>query len=158
MAGHVPFAKVDAWLRAPRSMWIATVRADGRPHLVPLWFYWDGHAIYFDTGASTLKHRNLSSNASAVAHVGDGDNPVIIEGLVRLVTDATELSRVDEAYRLKYVDPHTGATAGYPETAQDVPYRLDVERIMVWEYGSVSTRTDFVFEDRSWRGSVPVRI
>lgn len=60
MAGHIPFSKVDAWLRATRSMWIATVRRDQKPHLVPLWFYWDGRAIYFNTGLNTVKRHNLS--------------------------------------------------------------------------------------------------
>ncbi|HEY7582583.1 MAG TPA: pyridoxamine 5'-phosphate oxidase family protein [Acidimicrobiia bacterium] len=158
MPGHIPFSKVDAWLRATRSMWIATVRPDQRPHLVPLWFYWDGRAIYFDTGIKTVKRRNLSNNDRVMAHVGDGDDPIIIVGQARRVSDSDEISRVDQAFRAKYVDPNSGAAAGYPETDQDLAYRIDIERIMAWEYGTVATRTDFLLNGISWQGVTPERI
>ena len=158
MAGHMPFSKVDAWLRATRSIWLATVGPDQRPHLVPLWFYWDGNAIYFDTGIKTIKRRNLSSNDRVTAHVGDGDDPIIIVGRALQVTDLDEIARVDLAFRAKYVDPYSGASAGYPETDQDVAYRIDIDRIMAWEYGTVATRTDFLFDGVTWQGVVPARI
>ena len=158
MAGHIPFSKVDAWLRATRSMWIATVRPDQRPHLVPLWFYWDGRAIYFDTGIKTVKRRNLSNNDRVMAHIGDGDDPIIILGQARQVSDSDEISRVDQSFRAKYVDPNSGAAAGYPETDQDLAYRIDIERIMSWEYGTVATRTDFYWDGTSWQGTAPERI
>ena len=157
MAGHIPFSKVDAWLRATRSMWIATVRRDQKPHLVPLWFYWDGRAIYFNTGLNTVKRRNLSATDRVTAHVGDGDDPIIVEGQALRVVDPDEIARVDQAYRAKYVDPNSGMTAGYPETDLDLGYRIDIERIMAWEYGTVATRTDFRFDGESWYGSAPPR-
>ena len=58
--------------------------------------------------------------------------------------DAIESSTVDLLSRQKYVDPHSGATAGYPQSDVDVPNRLDIERVVIWEYGVVATRTDFV--------------
>ena len=158
MAGHIPFTKVDARLRATRSMWIATVRPDRSPHLVPLWFYRDGRAIYFDAGIATVKRRNLTTTDRVMAHIGDGDDPIIVEGRAVLVTDPDEIARVDEAYRGKYVDPHSGATAGYPETERDLPYRIDIERMMAWEYGTVATRTDYCFEGKTWQGKTPDRI
>ena len=46
------------------------------------------------------------------------------------------------------VDPHSGATAGYPQSPTDVPYRIEIERILIWEYGVVATRTDFAPDRR----------
>jgi hypothetical protein len=144
MAGHIPFGKGDAWLRATRSLWLASTRPDGRAHAVPVWFIWDGRAIYFSTGDATEKQRNLRHQSWVIAHLGDGDDVLIAEGRVAVVGDAVELGTVDRISRQKYVDPHSGATAGYPQSDSDVPYRVDIERIMIWEYGVVATRTDFV--------------
>jgi hypothetical protein len=144
MAGHIRFDKGDGWLRATRSLWLASTRPDGRPHAVPVWFVWDGRAIYFSTGPTTEKHRNLQHQSYVIAHLGDGDDTLVAEGHVVVVRDAAELSTVDQLSRQKYVDPHSGATAGYPQSDVDVPYRIDIERIMIWEYGVVATRTDFV--------------
>ena len=139
-------------------MWIATVGPRQRPHLVPLWFYWDGRAIYFDTGIRTVKNRNLATNDRVMAHVGDGDDPIIIEGRVAPVSNPEEIASVDMAFRAKYVDPHSGASAGYPETKTDLPYRIDIHRIMAWEYGTVATRTDFIFDGAAWQGTAPRQI
>jgi hypothetical protein len=144
VAGHIPFSKAESWLHATRSLWLASTRPDGRPHAVPVWFVWDGRAIYFSTGPKTAKGHNLRRRSSVVAHLGDGDDVLITEGHVAVVHSEVELATVDRLSRLKYVDPHSGATAAYPQSDVDVPYRIDVERIMIWEYGVVATRTDFV--------------
>jgi hypothetical protein len=144
VAGHIPFGTGDAWLRATRSLWLAMTRPDGRPHAAPVWFVWDGRAIYFSTGRTTQKNRNLRHQSWVVAHLGDGDDVLIAEGPVSVVGEAFELSTVDRLSRQKYVDPHSGVTAGYPQADSDVPYRIDIQRIMIWEYGVIATRTDFV--------------
>lgn len=48
------------FLLAPgRTGHVATVRADGRPHVVPVWFTLDGDDVLFNTAADTVKARNL---------------------------------------------------------------------------------------------------
>ena len=34
--------KVEAFLAEPRNVMVAGARKDGRPHVTPNWFYWDG--------------------------------------------------------------------------------------------------------------------
>lgn len=36
-------------LAQPRTAKLATVRADGRPHVAPIWFALDGDVLYFTT-------------------------------------------------------------------------------------------------------------
>src|SRR5258705_232539 len=38
-----------------RTAKLATIRADGRPHVVPVWFVLDGDDIVFTTGTTTVK-------------------------------------------------------------------------------------------------------
>jgi hypothetical protein len=70
---------------------------------------------------------------------------IIIEGPVEIVADRAELERVDGAYRAKYVDPGSGAQATIFEPQADL-YRVNVEHVMAWEYGTVANRTDWRFE------------
>ncbi|MGH8924625.1 MAG: pyridoxamine 5'-phosphate oxidase family protein [Acidimicrobiia bacterium] len=159
MPGHIPFRRIDARLRAARSIWISTTRPDRRPHTTPIWFYWDGRVLYFNVGRTTQKARNLNEVAWVAAHLGDGDDALILEGAVVPIDDRVELERVDHAYRQKYVDPHSGATARFPETEADIPYRLEVRRMMAWEYGVVATRTDFLPQETGgWAQISPVKI
>lgn len=46
-------AKIEAFLAEPRNVVVAGIRRDGRPHLSPNWFLWDGQRFY----VSTTRHR-----------------------------------------------------------------------------------------------------
>lgn len=83
MPGHVSWRSVDLTLQATRSIWLATTRRDGRPHAMPVWFWWDGRDVSFITSRTTQKGRNLASQAWVVAHAGDGDDVIILEGRPR---------------------------------------------------------------------------
>src|SRR5262249_15583010 len=111
MPGYIPWRKVDLPLRAQRSIWLATTRPGGRPHVMPVWFWWDGQRIYFVTQRGSQKARNMARQPAVVVHAGDGDDVIIVEGAVEIVTDPDEQRRVDAAYQDKYVDPHSGARA-----------------------------------------------
>ena len=145
MPGFIPWRKVDLPLRSQRSIWISTTRPDGRPHAVPVWYYWDGTSIYFTTPRSSQKARNLARQPWVAIHAGDGDDVIILEGIAEIVTDRGELEQVNQAYMEKYVDPHSGARATIFNAGDDL-YRAHVRRVMTWEYGVVATRTDWSFD------------
>ena len=54
-----------------RTAKLATVTADGRPHVVPIWFVLDGEEIVFTTGRDTVKGRNLRRDGWACLCVDD---------------------------------------------------------------------------------------
>jgi PPOX class probable F420-dependent enzyme len=147
MPGFIPWRKIDVWLSGFRSIWVSTTRPDGRPHAVPLWYWWDGANIYFITQRSTQKARNLAHQPWVIVHAGDGDDAIILEGGAEIVTDRAEQERVDAAYMEKYVDPHSGAKATIFNDGDDL-YRVRVQHAMAWEYGTIGTRTDWRFDDR----------
>ncbi len=73
---------------------LSTVRRDGRPHAAPIWFVLDGDDAVFNTGADTVKGRNLRRDARAVLTVDDGTPPfdfVTIEGTVTITDDLDEM-------------------------------------------------------------------
>jgi PPOX class probable F420-dependent enzyme len=78
-------AEWRAFLRDPvRPAVLATSRADGRPHAAPIWYDLDDNgAIVFNTGAGTVKGRNLRRTGQATLVVQDDRPPysfVVITG------------------------------------------------------------------------------
>ena len=140
--GHIPWSKVEARLRSAREIWVATASPSGRPDATPVWFWWDGHAAFFTTAAVSRKVRNIAHQPEVVLHNGDGADPIILKGRAELVVDAAELERIDQAYRGKYVDPHSGRTATI-FVADDHVYRVTPRLVSAWEYATCSTRTDW---------------
>lgn len=49
--------KLDAFLAEPRTIVVAGVRRDGRPHLSPNWFLWDGARFYISTTRPRVKYK-----------------------------------------------------------------------------------------------------
>jgi hypothetical protein len=78
-----------------RTAKLATVRADGRPHVCPVWYDVDDDgAVLFNTGESTVKGRNLLRQPQASVCVDDEHPPfgfVVIEGRVEITDDLAEV-------------------------------------------------------------------
>jgi len=117
--------------------------------VAPLWYWWDGEEVpprlYFITARSTRKARNIAHESWVEAHLGDGDDVLILRGRARVVTDRGERDRVDAAYRSRYVDPYSGAHASVYDNPADDVYRVDLDRAIAWSYGTVGTWTEWSF-------------
>jgi len=77
-----------------RTAKLATVRADGRPHVAPVWFVMDGEELVFTTGADTVKGRNLRRDGRVALSVDDEEPPysfVVVEGVASAAEDAEDL-------------------------------------------------------------------
>lgn len=92
---------VDARLGRETEIWVATARADGRPHLVPVWFVWLEDVLYFSTGTHTQKWLNLLGNQSLALALPDPHNVLIIEGDAHACDRATT-DRLAEYFFNKY--------------------------------------------------------
>ncbi|HEX5616142.1 MAG TPA: pyridoxamine 5'-phosphate oxidase family protein, partial [Acidimicrobiia bacterium] len=46
--GLLDWATIEARLVASQQYWMATVRPDGRPHVVPRWGVWLDGGLYYD--------------------------------------------------------------------------------------------------------------
>ena len=62
----------DAYLRQPRNAVLATVRPDGQPHAVPVWFRYHDGAFDIITERGSVKHRNAVNAGRAAICVDDG--------------------------------------------------------------------------------------
>lgn len=71
---------IEARLSRESTIWLTTVRQDGRPHLVPLWFIWLNEKVYICTGSATQKYANMYNNQNVALALPDAVNVIIIEG------------------------------------------------------------------------------
>jgi PPOX class probable F420-dependent enzyme len=74
---------------------LATVRKDGRPHVVPVWFDLDGDFIVFTTWHQTVKAANIRRDPRVCMCVDDETPPfdfVQIDGTAELINDSAALA------------------------------------------------------------------
>jgi PPOX class probable F420-dependent enzyme len=72
-------------LENEKNIWLATIRPDGRPHLVPIWFVWVRERVFICTEGKSIKARNISANPRVSFSLESGNSPVIGEGHAMLL-------------------------------------------------------------------------
>ena len=90
-------------LRDDLIIWFTSVRPDGRPQTVPVWFLWDG-AGFLVASIPGQKVRNIQHNPAVVLALDDtktGEDVVILEGRAELLDDPT-LGMTNPPYVAKY--------------------------------------------------------
>jgi PPOX class probable F420-dependent enzyme len=88
--------KVEAYLSERRNVMVAGTRKDGRPHVTPNWFYWDGSRFYVSTTRNRAKYAIFRRDPRTQLAVDDsvGYRTVLVSGQVEIREDiAAELPR-----------------------------------------------------------------
>ncbi|MFF9915711.1 PPOX class F420-dependent oxidoreductase [Streptomyces sp. NPDC013457] len=112
---------------------LATVRDDGSPHVVPIWFVLDGDDIVFNTGKGTVKGRNLARTGRAALCVDDDRPPfafVSLRGSAEISEDPGELRRWAARIGARYMGEERaeefGSRNGVPG---ELLVRLRIEKV-----------------------------
>jgi PPOX class probable F420-dependent enzyme len=77
-----------------RTAKLATVRKDGRPHVVPIWFDLDGDTLVFTTDQTSIKAANIRRDPRVCLCVDDETPPfafIMIEGTAIMTADRDTL-------------------------------------------------------------------
>ncbi len=81
--------KIEAFLAEPRNVVVAGIRRDGRPHLSPNWFYWDGERFYISITRSRVKYKIFSRDPRVELLIDDSTafRAVLVPGTVEIRED-----------------------------------------------------------------------
>ena len=96
--------RIDRLLREELVVWLSSVRPDGRPHLVPIWFSWDGRQILIASKPNAQKVRNLRANAKVMLALGEAEDDFdvgLLEGHAQLL-DKPAAVALPAAHLAKY--------------------------------------------------------
>jgi PPOX class probable F420-dependent enzyme len=97
-------AHTEQRLREDKVLWLGSVRPEGRPHLVPVWFLWDGATILIFSVPEQQKIRNIRNNPNVILALDDtqdGEDVITIEGTAALPVDSVATPELPE-YVAKY--------------------------------------------------------
>lgn len=87
---HVP---IDERLRREPTLWLSTTRPDGRPHVVPVWFSWDGSTFDLFSKPQAQKVRNIREHPDVMLAIGQPNETFdveLVEGRASVLPDPTE--------------------------------------------------------------------
>jgi PPOX class probable F420-dependent enzyme len=84
-------ARVRRFLETEPVIWLATVRPDGRPHIIPVWFWWDDGELLVFSKPNAVKVGNLRADPHLMLAVGDAENDFDV-GLVEACAEVLAMA------------------------------------------------------------------
>lgn len=124
----------------PIAARIATTGSDMQPHVVPVWFWWDGEYVFMETGINFKKAENLRENPKCAVIVDDTQGGlrfwgIFLRGTVELITEPHDwvIEIVKKIY-CKHLGEE-GILAPAPQTminSEHVIIKFKPERITTW--------------------------
>jgi len=128
--------RAERRLREEGIAWLTTVRADGQPQSVPVWFLWAGGSFLIYSQPNRQKLRNIERNPRVGLNLNSnarGGDVARVEGVAEIVQGAPPATEAPE-----YVDKYRESIAriGLDEEgfarAYSVAVRVTPERWQVW--------------------------
>ena len=110
---------VSQALRTAKQLYVATRRADGTTSKVaPIWFMFDGDAVYFTTLAGSHKAKRIARGSPLLVWVGSEQGPHFV-GRGELLHDPAQAERMAPVYDRKYWISWLGFFRPRPERVRD---------------------------------------
>jgi PPOX class probable F420-dependent enzyme len=135
-------AEVEAFLEDQRTMSIATIGRDGRPHVIAMWYAFLGGVPSFWTFAKSQKVLNLRRDPRITCMVEAGDTYDQLRGVelvarAEIIEDPEEVERFGIAEFERYQNTKV-TEALMPQVRQmankRVLVKIHTERVVSWDH------------------------
>ncbi|WP_078323975.1 pyridoxamine 5'-phosphate oxidase family protein [Mycobacteroides salmoniphilum] len=133
--------EITEFINNSRTTTMATIGADGQPHLVAMWYAVIDGELWFETKAKSQKVVNLKRDPRITCLIEDGLTydtlrGVSIEGQAEIVEDADKLFEVGVSVFERYTAPYTEEMKPIVEAMLNkrIAVRVRCARIRSWDH------------------------
>jgi PPOX class probable F420-dependent enzyme len=133
--------EIEDFVASSRGGTLATVGADGQPHLTAMWYGVVDGEIWFETKAKSQKAVNLRRDPRITFLLEDGDTydtlrGVSFEGTAEIVDDPEAIFRLGVSVWERYTGPYTDDMKPAVEMMMNkrIAIRLVVKRTRSWDH------------------------
>lgn len=134
-------SEINAFLQGERVCRVATISADGSPHVSPLWFVWDDAALWLNSTVRSQRWQDIGRDprVSVVVDAGEEFNElrgVELRGEVAVASEVPrtakpreDLAAVERAYAEKY-----SGTGKFVADGRHAWLRLEPGQVLSWDF------------------------
>ena len=140
-------SELDDFLRTERTCRLGTVGRDGTPHVTPLWFVWDGSAIWLNSIVKSQRWTDVMRTPDVSVLVDAGVDfmelvGVELKGRVRKVGEVPRagepLSELDEPERL-FANKYAGTDQMHYD-GRHAWLQFTPAKIISWDFRKMAAR------------------
>lgn len=119
------------------STWLATIDADGSPHVTGIGSLWHAGTFWFETGEGTRKGRNLARDPRCTLSLATDEFDLVVRGRAALVDDPAVVAEIAaifaaDGWPCRVDDSGVRLTAEFSAPSAGPPpwavYRVEIER------------------------------
>ncbi|MFE7191883.1 pyridoxamine 5'-phosphate oxidase family protein [Kitasatospora sp. NPDC057541] len=126
-----------------RDVWVSTAHPDHGPHQVPLWFRWDGQAVWVCTGATSVTVRNVRKEPRVRLALPDTADVIMLQGEAQCFPDHEVPAAAAAGFLEKF---------GWDPRTEESPYlyiRVVPSTVRAWR-GERELRGRVIMRDGVW--------
>ncbi|MCD4533021.1 pyridoxamine 5'-phosphate oxidase family protein [Nocardioides sp. cx-169] len=140
--------EVTDFLAGQHTCRVATAGADGAPHVAPLWFVWDGQALWLNSLVRSKRWTDLARDPRVAVVVDAGEDfaelrGVELSGAVAVVGDVPRgaepnpgLAEPERLFARKYL-----GTESFTPDGRHAWLRLSPDQIVSWDFRKLRSAT-----------------
>jgi hypothetical protein len=141
-------AEIDEFLGAERTCRMATLGANGQPHVAPLWFVWDGRSLWLTSLVRSQRWTDVTRDGRIAVVVDAGveftelrgaqlsGSAVPVGEIPRLATPDPALAEPELLFARKY----TGRDE-FTSDGRHAWLRLTPDKIVSWDFRKIAPRS-----------------
>jgi Pyridoxamine 5'-phosphate oxidase len=135
--------EIDVFLSEERTCRVASVGADGRPHNTPLWFVWDGTALWLNSIVKSQRWTDLQRDPRVSVIIDAGHDfgelrGAEVLGRIETVGEVPRTETADSAVEVPerlFGDKYADGT--FHADGRHAWLRLIPEKIVSWDFRKV---------------------
>ncbi|MFI6844315.1 pyridoxamine 5'-phosphate oxidase family protein [Kitasatospora sp. NBC_00085] len=130
-------------LAEERDIWVSTGHPDHGPHQVPLWFRWDGQAVWMCTGETSATARNVRIEPRVRLALPDTFDVVLLQGEAKCFSDRAVPEDAADAFAGKF---------GWDPRTEEGPFlyiRVAPKTVLAWR-GEPELRGRVLMREGAW--------
>lgn len=127
------------FIRTQKILRIATIDAKGNPHIVPVWYNYEGDKFYIGTNTRTIKAKNVKQNPKVSFCIDIGINSPEIFGVMgigkaRLILEDRHVKPVAKKILLRYFKSLKNKSAQRLLKDTDCIIEIMPKKITTWKF------------------------
>lgn len=131
--------ELETFLRAERTVRVATVSPDGEPHVAPMWFLWHSGSMYVTSLKRSRRQRDVEEGSRVAACVDAGEEYAELRGVVLYgrFEDVDPPVEVRRAFGEKY-----WGGIEVPDRRSHAWQVLRRDRVVSWDFSKIPAGRD----------------
>jgi len=135
-------AEIDELMRTEHTARVATASQEGSPHVMPMWFVWDGVAVWVNSLIRSRRTRDIEHGSQAAVCVDTGTEygqlrGAVLYGRFEVADEHPDSQAIRRAFGEKYWNG-----IEIPPVRSHTWLRLVPERIVSWDFRKIPAAAD----------------